>query len=373
MRRDAENEDVNDLLEEVAPANWRVGNPYQRRTWLDWHIDVIQPGMRAVGRRQPDIQRARELWRGKDRSKIPLWGAQTQEIVFITHLTESSIVSMCTKYAWLSCKGLDAMFHTDVPQRDDNLPLVIWFFEDKPEYLRVNAGGAGGRGSFLAMTAGFYSPGDNISRFFWIPGQARSVRDTFVHELTHHWIQRRNPRLNPKDLALPGERAVIPGYWIVEGFATFIEEGRYDIRRNKWTYFNGQANSMDIVASLSEQKKCINWDKLYGLSQVDFRNPEKLGQKGVHAVAKKTWGIRPQPINQIRLFYEQSAATCHFLYWGEDGKYRQQLLNYVTWYYSGDEKKSAVDAAFGMTREELGSKVEKFARDVMAGWRPKKS
>jgi hypothetical protein len=368
---DPKHKEARYLLEDIAPEFWRVGDATKgddvRRIWLDWHIDVIQEGMRAVGRRQPDIQRARSnpRWNKK------LHGAQTQEIVFITALTDSHIVSLCTKYAWLSCKALDRMFATKTPLRDDNLPLVIWFFENKREYLEVSQGGQRG---FLAMTAGYYSPSENISRFFWIPNNERSVRDTFVHELTHHWIQRRDPRISFATMAQPGERAAIPGYWVVEGFATFIEEGRYDIRKSTWSHFNPTANSLDIVADLSKQGKLIRWEKLYGLNQIEFRDPEKLEQGKVHATAHKHYGINPQPINQIRLFYEQSAATCHFLYWGENGKYRDALLDYVTNYYSGKEAKTGIKAAFGLSPEELGKKVEKYAISViLEGSRPDRS
>ncbi len=372
LQTGVENEDAQDLLDEVAPANWRVGKPYNRRIWLDWHCDVIQDGMRAVGRNQPDIQRARGLWRDENGETVKLWGAQTQEITFITRMSESNIVSMCTKYAWLSCKSLDQMFKTDNPQRDDNDPLVIWFFENRGEYLRVHTGASDGGGNFLAMSAGFYSPSSNTSNFFWLPGRVRSVRNTFVHELTHHWVDRRNPRANPKDLAVGGERSVVPGFWIVEGFATFIEEGHYDIRSGNWSHFNPKASAIDIIADLSKQKKVLDWANLLSLTQVDFRNPEKLEQKKRHAVIKKKWALRPQPIVAIRLFYEQSAATCHYLYWAENGKYRQALLDYVTNFYCARTEKTDIKNAFGLTPEQLGANVEKFCIDVMNGWHPPK-
>jgi len=374
LRRDANHEKARNVLLDFAPMRWRVGYPKDddiQRIWLDWQIDVVQPGMRAVGWRQPDVRRAGANPRWKViRGERSLHGAQTQEITFVTAMTDSSVVGMCTKYAWITCKALDGMFATEKPLRDDNLPLVIWFFENKKQYLDVNAG-QGGQRNFLAMTAGFYSPTDNISRFFWPtnrPAPARAVRDTFVHELTHHWIQRRNPRLDPADLMRSFE---VPGYWIVEGFATFIEEGRYDIRTNEKSHFNAHANSIDIVADLAEQGKLIAWDKLYKLSQRDFRDPEKLSQRGMHAAAKKRWAIRPQPLAAIRLFYEQSAATCHFLYWGENGRYRDLLLDYVTSYYTAKENRTSIPDAFGMSEKELGEKVEKWCKAVIDGsWRP---
>ena len=53
----------------------------------------------------------------------------------------------------------------------------------------------------------------------------------------------------------------VAAYWIVEGFATFIEEGRYDIERYEWSHFNPKASSIDIVAGLSKAGKLIDWEE----------------------------------------------------------------------------------------------------------------
>jgi hypothetical protein len=76
-------------------------------------------------------------------------------------------------------------------------------------------------------------------------------------------------------------------------------------------------------------------------------------------------------LNEIRLFYEQAATTCHYLYWADKGKYREQLLDYVTSFYTSKPEKTAIQAAFGLTEEELGKKVEAWARAVIYdGWKP---
>jgi len=81
--------------------------------------------------------------------------------------------------------------------------------------------------------------------------------------------------------------------------------------------------------------------------------------------------MRPQPLVEIRLFYEQAAATGHFLYWGEGGKYRAQLLDYVTAFYTSQKEKTGIDGAFGLTPAQLGKKVEEWCRKVIyEGWRP---
>ncbi|MHC4973371.1 MAG: hypothetical protein ACYTG3_13670 [Planctomycetota bacterium] len=375
LRRDPTHEEARDILDEIAPSHWRIGHQregdgddemWQQRIWLDWQIEILSGGVRALGRLAPDMQRARTTWR-KD-----LNGVETREegseIVFATPLNNARIVGLCVRYARLTCRALGRMFATDTPKREDNIPLVIYFYENKAEY--VSGGRGGPPNPFLAMTAGYYTPGENISRFFW-PGRhpepERSIRDTFVHELTHHWIERRNPRWHARDLT--ENRVKVPGYWVVEGFATFIEEGRYDVRTYKWTHFNPKANSLDIVADLSRQKKLIAWDKEYTLTQEQFHG-DGVSKKGIFATAKKKWALHPQPLNEIRLFYEQAASTCHFLYWGENGRYRQRLLDYVTHFYTGHKDKTDIEAGFGLTGEELGKRVEAYAKAVMDGWRP---
>jgi hypothetical protein len=375
LRRDPKHEEARDILDEIAPAHWRIGHKregdddemWQQRIWLDWNIEILSGGVRALGRLAPDMQRARTLWR-KD-----LNGVETREegseIVFATPLNDARIVGLCVRYAKLTCRALGRMFHTDTPKREDNIPLVIYFYEDKAEYVR--GGREGPPNPFLAMTAGYYAPGENISRFFWPaqhPEPERSIRDTFVHELTHHWIERRNPRWHARDLT--ENRVEVPGYWVVEGFATFIEEGRFDIETYRWTHFNPKANSLDIVADLSRQEKLIAWDKEYTLTQKEFHG-DGVSKQGVFATAKKKWALRPQPLVEIRLFYEQAASTCHFLYWGENGKYRQRLLDYVTHFYTGQKEKTDIGTAFGVSEEVLGRKVEEYAKAVMDGWRPK--
>jgi len=352
------------LLAELAPEPWSIGT---KADWLAWELDVLPGGVRLLRRSHPDMERARNLWR-KD-----LFGVESDEIVFLTPMKETGPVGMCLRLARLTCSALDRMFATATPAREETLPLVIYFYENPQEYVKLSGTGVGrGPDPFLGLTAGHYNPGENISRFFWpkTPGPERQVRHTFVHELTHHWIERRCPRWHPRDQADMGRRVQTPGYWIVEGFATFIEEGRYDQRRGTWTHFNPHARSLDVVAALAKQGKLIPWEKVLPLTQAQFHT--ELDKSKSHANCITRWSIFPGGMFEIRLFYEQAGSTCHFLYWGENGKYRAQLLDYVKDFYTSrsEDTRIAPGAAFGLTPEELGKKVEAFAQAVMDGWRP---
>ncbi len=361
------------LLKEIAPAKPPFGQVKDdpdraRRIWLDWHVDVLRGEVRALTRRAPDLEHAMAVWR-KD-----LNGVETREegaeIVFITPIDDRTpMLGDCVRYAKITCRALAKMFATDDPKRDDTEPMRIYFYDSRDEYVSY----AGRPNPFLTMTAGFYTSGENVSRFFW-PDKVdagRAVRDVFIHELTHHWIERRNPRWHARHLAKTEDRVKGSGYWICEGFATFVEEGRYDIDAYTWSHFNGHAQSIGVVAALAKVKKLIDWAKVYTLSQADFFGPG-LAKEGIFATARRKWGVVPQPLVEIRLFYEQSAATCHYLYWAEGGKYRQRLLDYVTAYYTTQAGKTGIEAAFGMTPAELGDRVEEFAGRVVDGWRPPK-
>ena len=80
----------------------------------------------------------------------------------------------------------------------------------------------------MEWTAGHYSPLDRVERIY-LPAdddEFRSVMNTYAHELTHHWLSMR--WLGKGNM---GRAAVVPGYWIVEGFARFIEDQAMEMGR----------------------------------------------------------------------------------------------------------------------------------------------
>ncbi|MGH7162390.1 MAG: hypothetical protein ACREID_02815, partial [Planctomycetota bacterium] len=358
------------FLKEVAPADWAAGDA---RSWLDWRLEVLPGRVRVISRRHPDMERARQFWR-RD-----LHGFETSEIVLLTNLADPKPVGKCVRLARLTCRALETIFATDKPEREEADPLVIWFFADKKDYEENSGGGTyhGGGGLPLALTLGHYNPADNVSRFYWFdrPDADRTVTETFVHELTHHWIDRRCPRFHFRDMkragtdpADPERRVPVPGYWVVEGFAVFMQEGRYDPARDAWSNFNAHAATLDAISALQPGGKLLPWDRVFPLSQEDFAS---LG-KEFNTRVDRRWSIRPAGFSETNLFYYQAGAACHFLYWGEDGAYRERFLDFVTAYYTGDVAKASTQAAFGLSPADLGKKVEEFAKAVMGGWRPAK-
>ena len=126
--------------------------------------------------------------------------------------------------------------------------------------------------------------------------------------------------------------------------------------------------ALDVVSTLAEEGKLLDWEKVYPLNQAEFAQLSHKFDKPV----RLRWALRGVGLSDTNLFYQQSAATCQFLYHGEKGKYRKQLADYVAAYYTGKNSQLVVEKAFGLAPNELGEKVVAFASKVMKGWKPKK-
>ncbi len=349
-------------LEREAHVFWDVGD---KRLWLDWRLDVLSgKGSRMVPADEPQLRRARALW-----EKKKIHGVETPDIMLFTRLTDRDPVGRCVRLSNLTCRALEKLFETDKPARTDREPLAIYLYRDKESYVRLSVAGTigGHTGMQLEQTLGHYSPAENISRFYWMdrPDAMRIVTKTFVHELTHHWIESRCPRFVPvRDMR---SAVATPGYWIVEGFAVFMQEGRYDAERNAWSHFNGHARTLDIVADLAAKGRLLPWSRVFPLTQRQFGTT--LQTKYATSVFLK-WELDGLGLSEMNLFYMQAGAACHFLHHGENGAYREKLIDYVTAYYTGNAKKTDTEEAFGLDAGDLGERVVAFAKKVRAGWKP---
>ena len=339
LRRGAE---AGDLLQRVAPKEFPVGDS---RVWLDWHIDLEQAGARVVAEDMAAVQRARKTWR-RD-----LHGLQADEILLLTPVKDSYLIGRCLAHGRLACRALNELFEAVPPKPPQGEPLLVFLFANREEYTTTSGTGRTGESpAFLEWTAGHYSPSEKVSRFYWTsdPDGERNLVGTCVHELTHHWLDRRRPERAAHDA---------PGFWIVEGFATFMEEGVYDADTGTYSLYNPRSRSLDVIRAVPSAQ-LIPWDRFYKLSQADFGTLPLDDQR----LVTLRWNLRQQVLSTTRLFYEQSAATCQYLFHGDEGKHRAKLLLYVDAYYAGKTPDLDIARAFGMQPAELGARVQAFAR-----------
>ncbi len=346
------------FLAERAPKDFAWGPP---AFWLDWHLDLEARGVRMLPEADRQLEMTRAGWR-KD-----LYGVEAGEIRVMTPVTDTVTVGRCLAWGRLTCAALSEMFKTDAPKPRISKTLLVLLFPSKEEYIKKSAGESDEECDYLETTAGHYSPMEQLSRLVWDrrPDAERRIARVFVHELTHHWVAELNPRYSNRDLRLSG---TMTGYWIVEGLATFVEEASFDIETGTWSFFDARAASLDTVQALAKERRLLPWDRFYALDSAKAQSLP-ADQPSVFFVARR-WHLGRDATTPARLFYEQAASTVHFLYHGENGAFRERLIDYVTNYYTGKKEKLAIEAAFGMTPAELGRKVEAYAQAVAAGWRP---
>jgi hypothetical protein len=277
---------------------------------------------------------------------------------------DTATVGRCLAHGQLVCRALAETFQTPTPKLRASKTLLVLLYPTKEEYVEQSArAGDVLERAFLKTTAGHYSMEEQVSRVVWNKSRdaERRIARIVVHELTHHWINDLNPRYANTEL-----RFASSGYWIVEGFASFFEEGLFDVERGTWSLFDARSPSLDTVRALAKADGLLSWDVVLTIGSGPFR--ELSREKGRPIVRR--WHLGREMFSPAGIFYAQSAATTHFLYHGEGGAYRERLIEYVTSYYTGKKDKLPIEAAFGLKPAELGKKVLDYANRVADGWRP---
>ena len=181
----------------------------------------------------------------------------------------------------------------------------------------------------------------------------------YAHELTHHWLQARSPMARETTAARDYD---LPGYWIGEGFATWVEELLLDPRRGTWDAKNPRASSLDTLVN-APKDLFLPWDQVLTMSYAQLT---ELSPQSTHSVPI-TWklGVRAKR-SPIQMFYAQAGAVCHYLYHAEGGRYRPALINYVGAWYRNDRSRLDIRRAFGMSPKNLGQRVERFAEKLLS-------
>lgn len=346
------------LLAERAPREFPLGPP---RLWLDWRLDLEAQGARLLPETELELVQARTTWR-KD-----LYGIEAGQIRMITPVTDTATVGRCLAYGQVACAALADVFQTRAPKPRLSKTLLLLLYPNKEEYLRHStAPNEELEREHLETTAGHHSPAEQISRVVWDKHRdtERRTARVFVHELTHHWVTDLNPRYSNAELRLINASAP----WLVEGLATFFEEGIYDPEHGTWSLFDARAPSLDTVLAVAKAGKLLPWTDVYTMDHRGFNALPRKQESAFRVVCR--WHLGALLVTPASLFYDQSAATVHFLYHGEGGAYRERLLDYVTDRYTGKKERLPIETAFGMTPAELGKRVEAYAGRVASGWRP---
>ena len=288
---------------------------------------------------------------------------ETDQLLILTSVKDPGHLARCLSLGELVCDTLEELFASGTNKRDSRYPLELHLSESMEEYKRESSKRMRGfppvNPAGLEWTAGHYNPRMNLSRIY-LPKQKdafESVMATYAHELTHHWIAERCPLFTTSERSKRNIGTF--GFFLVEGIATFIEEAQFDLENRTCNLFNPKARAIDSVA---QAPILLPWDKVYAFRQIDFAGLKKKPE--IPVTLRWRLGVAKQ-LSQTNLFYEQAAATCHFLYHAEDGKYRDKLIELIRLHYTGKTKPDSVQRVVGMSPEKLGAAVKNWRVSLM--------
>jgi hypothetical protein len=302
----------------------------------------------------------RELHRQRTRWRKDIVAIQSDSVVIFTPLANPGRIARCLSMGELVCETLQHMFSYSGKKRDDPLRLKILLYSSQAEYLKQSARAGAGH---VSWSAGHYDHEARIARMFLPEGGGAfdSVMDVFAHELTHYWVDVRCPLFDNYNKMMLTRG---PGFWIVEGFASLLEEFSYDLSRREVFWVKPSSHSLDVVAN-ARRNQLLPWKDIFRISQ--FRMHTKLSPKPFGTVTTR-WSVGMVPVmTPIGVFYRQSTAAAHYLYSAEGGKYRKKLLEYLGHYYRGEFRKLNIQKVFGLSANELGKRIVAYSKRISGG------
>lgn len=361
LTQDPENAGIATAVRGMLPDTIDPPEPFATGEWIDYLEAVSRTSVRIVDPPEPtgDLSFGeRRLGKATLHWRKDLKGFETEHLFVITPVERPGSLARCLAVGELVCATLDEIFEGQGSAvRDERFPLVVYLCESRKEYLRQAARNTGHAG--LSWTAGYFDPRENVSRLFLPDGDEsfEEVTSVLVHELTHQWLQNRCPLFTSQQAREKYGKPLTKGHWVVEGFASLIEEFIFDTASWTWTSDNPNSRRRDLTVAAPEGAR-IPWEHLFGSDHRDFARFDK---KPEIRIPLRTKLGRVAPASEISLFYAQSQTACYYLFAGDDGAHRPALLEYVGAYYRGDADQLDVEECFGMTPEELGERAIRFA------------
>lgn len=294
--------------------------------WLRWAAELI-PAEAAF------VAPVDAVWGRVARE--PAWAKGTialrsRNLLFFSRTADPAVVGACMRNGEGAIHALDALLRDGLPTpvAGDRDRLEVRLHADRAGYLaeRPPSGGKA-----MTWSAGYFSPAENVSRFY-VPGgdetaaaRGRTLSKTLAHELTHHYVSQR----------WAGGRAggaAQPGYWIVEGLARFVEDQSVEMGRRGLRFDDPTVESLDTASQLDGQRALFApLGKFLDMSHAQFA---MLDTKPLGRVKLRNTLVT-YDVDALQVFYEQAGSVCFWLMHHRGPEGRAALMRYVRAHYDG--------------------------------------
>jgi len=332
------------LAEELVPPEfpWREGDDVPR-LWMDWAEVLLTAGARFLPRDDP-------AWKGPGERWANAVALRTQNLLLFSRDRDPAVVGPCLLKGEGTIRVLDELLPPVDGQPLAREPLEVRIHADRESYLKEDA-------EDLPWTAGYYSPRENISRFY-VPHAAdksrvdRALHYTLAHELTHHHVDRRWIRAVPE--------ADAPGFWIEEGFARFVEDQALEMGRADRNFEDPTVRSVDVASQAALAGLLIPVGELVDTSHASFF---ELSGAPLAEIQLRYTLARPRPSRRT-LFYDEAGSLVFFLVNRCGPRGREALFDYMKEYRSGRAQPDGWKALGWESPDALQAEFLAFLRTV---------
>ncbi|MCP3915201.1 MAG: hypothetical protein GY711_06580 [bacterium] len=319
--------------------------------WLRWSEELLPAGAEFLATDDPAWARASAPpWKGA------AIGLATRNVLFFSLESDPTVVGACLRNGEGTVRTLQDLIGEALLADKERLEVRLhatrkaYLVEQRPD-----------GGYAMPWSAGYYSPNEGVSRFY-VPRDGESTEplgrglyEVLAHELTHHYISQRwlgkRTRMG---------RADQPGFWIVEGFARFVEDQAVELGRLGGDLDDTTVGSLDAVSQLAAKNTLIPAGQLVDLSQLGFA---QLSDDAVARVQLRNTLVT-LTLSQRSLFYEQSGSLVFFLMHRRGPEGRTAVLEYLKAFYTNRVKRKGWEALGFASAEELDEEFRAFLASV---------
>jgi hypothetical protein len=313
----------------LVPAEFPwFGEPGGPELWMRWAAEIVLADASFVPASGPIREAVRSRFWGPGERLVVL---RTPNVLFWSRSLDPLVVGRCVRNAETTCRALSLLLGEDavVGASRDADRMNVRLHAREEEYRIEEKEGGIPEGS----TAGYFSPGDGLSRFFV---QGKSARDplgrdlytVLAHELTHHFLEMRwRPNLGRRGGAGPRS----PGYWAIEGVARFVEDQVVEMERRGMRFDDWTVPSLDATVQARAAGHVREPHRFFGITQEAFQGMDS--RELLRVRLRNT--LEGQILSARNLFYEQSGAMVFFLVQERGAESRAAFFRYLAAVYAG--------------------------------------
>jgi hypothetical protein len=363
LERDPRSEFARQTLARSLPAGLTVADDADLFDWLDFavavsahHVDVVPLPDANAAELTPTQERVRAL----AGTRAGVLGFESEHLLIVSAIDRPGAIARCVALGEHVCALLESWFAGGTPVRASGRKLEIVLHGTREEYLAASGAGDPAAAHVLAWSAGHFDIAARLSRLFLPDGEEAwdDAARTLLHELTHHWMHVACP-LVPDDALV---MVSTPGFWVVEGFASLVEDHVVDALRGVTAPIDPRSLRLDVVAHAAPDA-LIPWSDLVELPQSALVGLASVPRQSV----PRAWVLgNVATAGGVELFYAQSAALTSHLFHGDGGSLRARLLEHVVEYHSGGTRTIDFAAHFGRSAADLASSVVAHATAAIA-------